>query len=84
MKIPKIKTSGKVQSSTTSGYAFLISQYYLMFGNVPINQLPETFMNLNGGQVLSLVMGIGISLWEIFRDEDMTPVIKVVKKAKKI
>ena len=75
-----MKTQGKVQSSTTSGYAFLISQYYLMFGNVPLNQLPETFMSLNGGQVLSLIIGIGVAAWEIFRNEDVTPIIKVVKK----
>ncbi len=82
MKNLSPKESGKVQSSTTSGYAFLISQYYLMFGNVPLNQLPETFMSLNGGQVLSLIIGIGVAAWEIFRDESITPVfkIKAIKK----
>ena len=82
MKNLSPKESGKIQSSTTSGYAFLISQYYLMFGNVPLNQIPETFMSLNGGQVLSLIIGIGVAVWEIFRDESITPVfkIKAIKK----
>lgn len=74
------KTPGKIQDSTTAGISSLVSTYILIFGHVPVDQLWSTFMGLNGSQILSLGVAIASAIWQVYRDEEIAPVINIVKK----